>query len=63
MLGQTMKFLLKNRKVQTIIDATTGERRDKTEYPVVALQGTPFQKGDSGFPGNLHNLLCLAELY
>lgn len=38
MLGQTMKFLLKNMKVQTIIDARTGERRDKTEYPVVALR-------------------------
>ncbi len=38
MLGQTMKFLLKNMKVQTIVDAKTGERRDKTEYPVVALR-------------------------
>lgn len=38
MLGQTMKFLLKNMKVRTIIDLETGERRDKPEYPVVALR-------------------------
>lgn len=38
MLGQAMKFLIKNMKVQTIIEAKTGERKDKTEYPVVALR-------------------------
>lgn len=38
MLGQAMKFLIKNMKIQTIIDPKTGERRDKTEYPVVALR-------------------------
>lgn len=38
MLGQTMKFLIKNMKIQTIIDPKTGERRDKTEYPIVALR-------------------------
>lgn len=38
MLGLTMKFLIKNMKIQTIIDSKTGERRDKTEYPVVALR-------------------------
>ena len=38
MLGQSMKFLMKNMRVQTIIDSATGERNDKTEYPVVALR-------------------------
>ena len=38
MLGQTMKFLIKNMKVQTIVDTQTGRRKDKTEYPVVALR-------------------------
>ncbi len=38
MLGQSMKFLMKNMRVQTIIDSITGERNDKTEYPVVALR-------------------------
>lgn len=34
MLGLTMKFLMKNMKIQTIIDPKTGERR----YPIVALR-------------------------
>lgn len=38
MVGLTMKFLIKNMKIQTIVDSKTGERRDKTEYPVVALR-------------------------
>ena len=33
-----MKFLGKNMKVRTIVDPVTGERADKTEYPVVALR-------------------------
>ena len=37
-LEETMKFLVKNMKVRTIIDPNTGERADKTEYPVVALR-------------------------
>lgn len=38
MLEETMKFLSKNMKVRTIVDPNTGERADKTEYPVVALR-------------------------
>ncbi len=38
MLEETMKFLGKNMKVRTIVDPVTGERADKTEYPVVALR-------------------------
>jgi len=37
-LEETVKFLVKNMKVRTIIDPITGERADKTEYPVVALR-------------------------
>lgn len=37
-LEETMKFLVKNMKVRTIIDPNTGERADKTEYPIVALR-------------------------
>ena len=37
-LEETMKFLSKNMKVKTIIDPNTGERADKTEYPIVALR-------------------------
>lgn len=38
MLEETMKFLGKNMKVRTIVDPVTGERADKTEYPVIALR-------------------------
>lgn len=38
MLEETMKFLGKNMKVRTIVDPVTGERVDKTEYPVIALR-------------------------
>ena len=38
MLEETMKFISKNMKVRTIVDPNTGERADKTEYPVVALR-------------------------
>lgn len=38
MLEETMKFLSKNMKVRTIVNPVTGERADKTEYPVIALR-------------------------
>lgn len=38
MLNETMRFLSKNMKVETIIDPESGMRRDKTEYPIVALR-------------------------
>lgn len=38
MLGQTLKFLKSNMKIRTIIEPETGQRRDKTEYPMVALR-------------------------
>lgn len=37
-LGQTIKFLKSNMKIRTFIDPDTGERKDKTEYPIVALR-------------------------
>ena len=38
MIGLAMKFLLKNMKVKTVVDSQTGMRKDKTEYPIVALR-------------------------
>ena len=38
MLGQALKFLKSNMKVRTVIDSNTGERKDRTEYPLVALR-------------------------
>lgn len=37
-LGQAIKFLRSNMKVRTVIEPKTGKRKDKTEYPVVALR-------------------------
>lgn len=38
MLEGTMRFLSKNMSVKTIIKTDTGERVDKTEYPIIALR-------------------------
>lgn len=38
MLEDTMKFLLKNIRIKTVIDPETAKRTDKTEYPIVALR-------------------------
>jgi ATP-dependent DNA helicase RecG len=38
MLEETMRFLYKNMKVKTVIDPDTGKRKDKTEYPIIALR-------------------------
>ena len=37
-LRQAIKFLKSNMKVRTIIEAGSGKRKDKTEYPIVALR-------------------------
>lgn len=38
MLSESISFCKRNMKIQTIIDAETGERRDKTEYPIEAIR-------------------------
>ena len=38
MLSEAISFCKHNMKVQTIIDPLTGERKDKTEYPVEAIR-------------------------
>lgn len=38
MLDDTLAFIRRNMKTKTIIDESTGKRKDKTEYPVVALR-------------------------
>ncbi len=38
MLKQTLAFIRRNMKTKTIIDKYTGERKDKPEYPVIALR-------------------------
>jgi len=38
MLSEAISFCKRNMKVQTMIDAVTGERRDRTEYPVEAIR-------------------------
>ena len=38
MLSETISFCVRNMKVRTIIDANTGERVDKTEYPIEAIR-------------------------
>lgn len=38
MLSEAISFCKRNMKVRTIIDAQTGERMDKTEYPVEAIR-------------------------
>lgn len=38
MLDDALAFIMKNMRVSTIIDATTGRRHDKPEYPVKALR-------------------------
>ncbi|MGN1457994.1 MAG: ATP-binding protein [Acutalibacteraceae bacterium] len=38
MLNDTLIFIRKNMKVKTIIDQNTGMRKDKTEYPVIAVR-------------------------
>ena len=38
MLNDALVFVRKNMKVKTIIDAETGMRNDRTEYPVIAVR-------------------------
>lgn len=38
MLREAMAFCTRNMKVRTIIDPQTGERRDRTEYPLEAIR-------------------------
>lgn len=38
MLNEAISFVRSNMKVTTIVDAETGQRRDVTEYPLVALR-------------------------
>ena len=38
MLDDTMRFLLKNMRVETIIDSVSGKRTDRNEYPIIALR-------------------------
>lgn len=38
MLNDTLNFIRRNMKVNTIIDENTGKRRDRTEYPVIAVR-------------------------
>lgn len=38
MLNDALIFVRKNMKVKTIIDAETGKRNDRTEYPVIAVR-------------------------
>lgn len=38
MLQEAMQFVRKNMKTRTIIDAMTGEREDRTEYPIAAVR-------------------------
>ena len=38
MLSEAISFCLRNIKVRTMIDPHTGERIDKTEYPIEAIR-------------------------
>lgn len=38
MINGAMQFVRSNMKTKTIVDTDTGKRRDRTEYPVVALR-------------------------
>ena len=38
MLAEAISFVKKNTKVKTIIDPQTGERKDKTDYPITAVR-------------------------
>lgn len=38
MFDQALAFILKNMRVQTVIDPTTGKRNDRYEYPVSAVR-------------------------
>ena len=38
MLSEAISFCKRNMKVRTIIDSKTGERKDKTEYPIEAIR-------------------------
>ncbi len=38
MVKETIAFCVRNMKVRTVIDRTTGERKDQTEYPVAAIR-------------------------
>jgi ATP-dependent DNA helicase RecG len=38
MLNESIRFLTKNMKVETIIDSASGKRMDRTEYPIVVLR-------------------------
>lgn len=38
MVKEALAFCLRNMKVRTIIDKQTGERRDRTEYPMTAIR-------------------------
>jgi len=37
-LNDTIRFLTKNMRVETIIDAVSGRRTDRNEYPIIALR-------------------------
>lgn len=38
MLAEAISFVRKNTKVKTIIDSQTGERKDKSDYPITAVR-------------------------
>lgn len=38
MVKEAIAFCVRNMKVQTIIDRKTGERKDRTEYPIAAIR-------------------------
>lgn len=38
MVKEAIAFCVRNMKVRTVIDRTTGERKDQTEYPVAAIR-------------------------
>lgn len=38
MVKETIAFCVRNMKVRTVIDRTTGERKDQTEYPIAAIR-------------------------
>ena len=38
MKDDAVAFIIRNMKVRTVINEKTGERTDKTEYPIVAIR-------------------------
>lgn len=38
MVKEAIAFCVRNMKVRTVIDRTTGERKDQTEYPIAAIR-------------------------